>query len=97
MDELETALRRERWLLGILLFRQRELQLLREAGEARFLEWAQREVDVAHRNVREGQLICAVMDNPEIPDSEVVAEHRNAIFYLQEEINRTCEKADQKV
>ena len=97
MQELETALRRERWLQGILLFRHIELRLLREAHEMRFLAWAQREVDIAHRNVREAQLICAVMDDPEVPDTETVAEHRIAIAELEKEINRTCEKADQKV
>ena len=97
VDQLETALRRERWLTGVLLFREIELRLLREAGEMRFLEWAQREVDTARRNVREAQLICAVLCNPEVPDTEAITDHRIAIAELEKEINRTLEKSDQKV
>lgn len=57
MDELATVLRRERWLLSVLLFRLTEMRHLLAAEDARFLGWASAEVEDAVARVRESELI----------------------------------------
>ncbi len=57
MDELATVLRRERWLLNVLLFRLTEMRHLLAANDSRFLGWASAEVEEAVARVREAELI----------------------------------------
>lgn len=57
MDELATVLRRERWLLSVLLFRLTEMRHLLQANDSRFLGWASTEVEEAVARVREAELI----------------------------------------
>lgn len=57
MDELATVLRRERWLLNVLLFRLTEMRHLLAANDSRFLGWASAEVEEAVSRVREAELI----------------------------------------
>jgi hypothetical protein len=57
MDELATVLRRERWLLSVLLFRLTEMRHLLAANDSRFLGWASTEVEEATTRVREAELI----------------------------------------
>lgn len=57
MDELATVLRRERWLLSVLLFRLTEMRHLLSANDSRFLGWASTEVEEAVARVREAELI----------------------------------------
>ncbi|HVT77407.1 MAG TPA: flagellar export chaperone FlgN [Acidimicrobiales bacterium] len=57
MDELATVLRRERWLLSVLLFRLTEMRHLLAANDSRFLGWASAEVEDAVARVREAELI----------------------------------------
>jgi hypothetical protein len=93
MEELATALRRERWILSLLVFRLTELRHLLTDNDARFLGWASAEVEDAATRVREAELVrdtlvsglgdFAVM--PE-PYGEIVAEHLGAISALAAEI-----------
>lgn len=57
MEELATVLRRERWLLSVLLFRLTEMRHLLAANDSRFLGWASAEVEEAVTKVREAELI----------------------------------------
>src|SRR3954470_13770011 len=59
MDDLSTALRRERELLDQLRFRFIETRLLLAARETRYLAWATAEVDQARIRVRETDLLRA--------------------------------------
>jgi hypothetical protein len=57
MNDLTTILRRERWLLGILVYRLTSQAHLQAADDARFLVWAAAEVDDAVARVREADLL----------------------------------------
>jgi hypothetical protein len=59
IDELATALARERRLLEHLLFKLTEARLLLEADEHRFLPWAAAEVERAAHRVRQAELLRA--------------------------------------
>src|SRR6476659_1180469 len=59
MDDLSTALQRERELLDQLRFRFIETRLLLAARETRYLAWATAEVDQARIRVRETDLLRA--------------------------------------
>ena len=61
MDELATVLRRERWLLSVLLFRLTEMRHLLAANDSRFLGWASTEVEEATTRVREAELMNDAM------------------------------------
>lgn len=76
MDELATVLRRERWLLSVLLFRLTETRHLLAAGETRFLAWAVAEVEDAVARVREAELIRSTLvmrlaRELEVPEDEL--------------------------
>jgi hypothetical protein len=61
MEELATLLRRERWLLGLLLFRLTETRHMLAARETRFLGWAVAETEQAVQRVREAELLRATV------------------------------------
>ncbi|HUR77964.1 MAG TPA: hypothetical protein VMZ22_08445 [Acidimicrobiales bacterium] len=61
MDELATVLRRERWLLSVLVFRLTEMRHLLSANDARFLGWASTEVEDAVARVREAEMIRSAL------------------------------------
>lgn len=61
MDEVATVLRRERWLLSVLLFRLTEMRHLLAANDARFLGWASAEVEEVVTRVREAELMRAAL------------------------------------
>jgi hypothetical protein len=87
MDEITTVLRRERWLVGILLFRLTELHHLEAAGEARFLTWARAEVDDAVARVREAELIRETLMAGTTPErSDEFVEHCDALWELMLEV-----------
>jgi hypothetical protein len=87
MDEITTVLRRERWLVGILLFRLTERHHLEAAGEARFLTWASAEVDDAVARVREAELIRdALMRGVALDADAEVQEHCDALRELLLEV-----------
>jgi hypothetical protein len=87
MDEITTVLKRERWLVGILLFRLTELDHLEAAGETRFLPWARAEVDDAVARVREVELIRATLMADSIPARRgEFVEHCDALWELMLEV-----------
>lgn len=59
MEELAALLRRERWLISVLLFRLTESRHMLAARETRFLGWAVAEADLAVERVREAELLRA--------------------------------------
>jgi flagellar biosynthesis/type III secretory pathway chaperone len=61
MQELSSVLWRERELLDMLLFKLEEEQLLLAAGRTRWLPHAAREVEAILENVREAELLRAVV------------------------------------
>jgi flagellar biosynthesis/type III secretory pathway chaperone len=61
MQELSSVLWRERELLDMLLFKLEEEQLLLAAGRTRWLPHAAREVESILENVRETELLRAVV------------------------------------
>ena len=88
MEELTTIVRRERWLLGILLFRLTELRQLEAANEARFLPWAAAEVDDAIARVREADLMReALMTGTAVEGNAALWEHCDAILELLDEVH----------
>ena len=87
MEEITTVLRRERWLVGILLFRLTERHHLEAAGEARFSKWASAEVDDAVARVREAELIRdALMHGVDVAADADVREHCDALRELLLEV-----------
>ena len=93
MEELATALRRERWILSLLAFRLTELRHLLTHDDARFLGWASAEVEDAAARVREAELVrdtlvsgLGDLDVMPEPYGEIVAEHLAAISELATEI-----------
>jgi flagellar biosynthesis/type III secretory pathway chaperone len=61
MQELSSVLWRERELLDMLLFKLEEEQLVLAAGRTRWLPHAAREVETILENVREAELLRAVV------------------------------------
>src|SRR4051812_22796675 len=93
MEELATVLRRERWMLSILVFRTTEMGHLLADNDARFLGWASAEVEDALQRVREAELIrdtlVSGLGEAELaaePFGEIVAEHLRAIGDLVAEV-----------
>jgi hypothetical protein len=94
MEELTTLLRRERWLVGILLFRLTELHHLQVADDARFLTWATAEVNDAVARVREAELLrLALMDGLVVEPDAAFAEHCDALRELLIEVRFLSDKA----
>jgi hypothetical protein len=90
-EELATTLRRERWILSILVFRLTEARHLLAAGnDARFLGWASAEVEDAAARVREAELIrqTLIAGKGDASDvfGEIVADHGRAIAELVDEV-----------
>lgn len=61
MEELAALLRRERWLISVLLFRLTETRHMLAAQETRFLGWAVAEAEHAVDRVREAELLRATV------------------------------------
>src|SRR4051812_30322603 len=99
MEELATILRRERWLLSVLVFRLTELHHLLEANDARFLGWAAAEVEDATDRVREAGVMRAALVSGVTPDAgdtvygEIIAEHELAIDGLVAEVQALTERS----
>ena len=94
METLTTVLRRERWLLGILLFRLTELHHLQVANDDRFLTWATTEVDDAIARVREAELIRAALTRDPVSETdEAFVEHCDALRELLLEVRFLSAKA----
>ena len=84
MEELATLLRRERWLIGLLLFRLTETRHMLAARETRFLGWAVAETEQAVERVREAELfrataVARLASELDVPEEELtlgaLAEH----------------------
>jgi hypothetical protein len=63
MQELSSVLWRERELLDLLLFKLEEEQLLLSAGKTRWLPHAAREVESVLEQIREAELLRAVVSD----------------------------------
>ena len=91
MEETVTALRRERWIVSILVFRLTELRHLLADNDARFLGWASAEVEDAATRVREAELVRDALTNgiDEMPEpyGEIIGEHLAAIAGLVDEVH----------